>query len=133
MNWPRIPFRLPLVVASMLMFLLSSCVDIPDSGPAIPNYNSQFRFIYLVPSLPTLTVSMAPGPAFSQFTDLTPGNFGSLSTYQTFSAGAKKMLVKAGGNAVDADTATLSFGADQRGTVAVVPRRLRGPRPPDRG
>jgi hypothetical protein len=111
-----------LVMCVGIAAIMSSCVELPDDGQPVPDYTSQYRFVYLDPSYSTITVSMASGPTFASFVDLPSGVFGQSSAYTTFPAGSKRMFIKVGGVLVDPDTSSLSFLTDERGTVFVVPR-----------
>jgi hypothetical protein len=114
--------QLPLIGLSALLVTLVGCVEIPDTGPPIPDYQSEFRFIYLDPSLPTSSISLAEGSS-TAFRELPPGTYGIASGYTTFPSGAKRMFIKSGGVPIDPDTSVVSFAPDQRGGVVVVPRQ----------
>ena len=108
----------PALVVPLVIGLYLGCVDIPSEGHTPPDQNSSVRIIYLDPALPTATITMAPGPDFTSFSDLPLGTYGLASPYTTLLAGAKRLLIKG----VDPDTSVITFGVDQRGTMFVLPR-----------
>lgn len=115
-----------LMISAALCLVLGAwywgCVELPSTGPPPTQAIAQFKFIYADPALITLLVSIADGPNFTAYTDLPPDSFGKASAYSTFFAGSKKLFLKSGGAPVDPETSVVSFDADQRGTVLVVPR-----------
>ena len=119
--------KLKIILISLSLCLLLfagywGCVDVSSSGPGIPNPISDFRFIYSDPALPTVTISIAEGPGSTAYSDLSAGTFGTATAYTRYLAGVKNLFLKVSGAPVDPDTAVLSFSADERGTVIVVPR-----------
>jgi len=107
-----------LTIILLTAMMAIGCVDIPASGPAIPDYEVEMRILYLDLALPTATISIAPGPDFTTYADLPPGNYGTASPYITLSAGDKKLFVKG----ADPGPSSLSVDPDQRGTLFVFAR-----------
>jgi hypothetical protein len=105
-------------IVPLFVVFYSGCVDIPSEGHTPPDQNSSVRILYLDPTLATATITAAPGPDFTSFSDISTGAYGTASTYLTIPAGGKKLLVKG----VDSDTSVITFGVDQRGTMFLLPR-----------
>lgn len=120
----RTPFLIGVVLLSaLLMGYVVGCVTIPDTGPAVPNYQAEFRIVNLDASLNGGIIRIANGPFDASvtptFADLPFGAPGVPSAYATFLAGGKKLFV--GG--VDGDTSVITLNSDHRGTIYIAPRR----------
>ena len=111
--------RLSAVVALVLAGLVG-CVDLPESGFTPPDYQAEVRIVYADANFPpAITLSVAPGPAFTQFTDLPSGARLEATPYTSYDAGGKRIFVK---DPQDPDTLVVTFGTETRGTLYVFPR-----------
>ena len=112
----------------VLVALFAGCVDVPNTGIVPPDYEASMRVIYADPALSTATLSLANNVggtgAFTAFTDMPAGSFGTSSAYTTYKAGTKKLYVKkADGTLADVDTSTITFETETVSALVVMPKR----------
>jgi hypothetical protein len=107
----------------------SSCVDVPDKAPDIPELKAEFRFISLSPSDVTTPSSLRLAEVIGVIDSSSELVFGTYSSYalpangtptpyMTFNAGTKKIVYTAG------DTLVVAFETDQRATLVFAQNSL---------
>ncbi len=109
---------IPLLIITLVIAVIGlNCVDIPSTGPTLPEMKAQFRFLNAADDI--TNDANEPVSLEIQVDDNSIGsvNFKETTGFLEFNAGSRIVYLPA-----TDDTLRVAFGAQKRGTVVVLPR-----------
>lgn len=117
---PRTFVPVAVLILGVGLWGLSGCVELPETGPAVPDYQSGVRILNADPGVSTAAVNLGafpPGAPDATYDFSRSVNYGAGTAYETLPSGVKKAFV--GG---DPDTSIISLDSERMATILVAPR-----------
>ena len=105
MSIKQIAVMLMTVVAAAM---LAGCADVPSTGPEVPDFKAEYRFVHAAGDLGSVEISV---DGVAQGTVDFTGNL----SYKEFPAGNREVALSSGENQ------PISMPTNQRGTIVVLP------------
>ncbi len=111
MSWKPATAMLSFLAAIVLLAV--GCADVPSTGPDVPDFKADFRFINAAPDAGSLNITVDNGHGASDVT-ISGLDVGSASAHMTFNAGNREVGLSTG------DNTTLSMEAEKRGSILIL-------------
>jgi len=111
MSWKPATAMLSFLTAIVLLTV--GCADVPSTGPAVPDFKADFRFINAATDAGSLNITVDNGHGASAVT-ISGLEVGGASEHMTFNAGNRETTLSTG------DVATLSMESEKRGSILIL-------------
>ncbi|HHL71221.1 MAG TPA: hypothetical protein ENJ29_01815 [Bacteroidetes bacterium] len=111
MSWKPATAMLSFLTAIVLLTV--GCADVPSTGPAVPDFKADFRFINAATDAGSLNITVDNGHGASAVT-ISGLEVGGASEHMTFNAGNRETTLSTG------DVATLSMDSEKRGSILIL-------------